>query len=114
MGRIVIRTPQVDQDGDCLDILVQRRRNAKAAERFFRKLLKGQTEEPRRLITDELRSYGPAARSALPTANHDTERYANNAPRAGCALGAKDLINLLVSGSVRCGDSKAVIRPNVF
>ncbi len=37
----------VDQDGDCLDILVQRRRNQRAAERFFRRLLKGQGREPR-------------------------------------------------------------------
>ncbi|MGX1404358.1 transposase-like protein [Streptomyces ambofaciens] len=32
----------VDQDGNVLDILVQSRRNAKAAKRFFRKLLKRQ------------------------------------------------------------------------
>jgi len=31
----------VDQDGEALDILVQKRRNAKAVKRFFRKLLKG-------------------------------------------------------------------------
>lgn len=68
----------VDQDGDVLDILVQRRRDARAAERFFRKVLKGQKEEPRRLVTDKLRSYVPAARRALPTTIHDTEHYANN------------------------------------
>lgn len=68
----------VDQDGDCLDILVQQRRDAKAAERFFRKVLKGQGEEPRWLITDKLRSYGPAARCTLATAIHDTSQYANN------------------------------------
>ena len=48
----------VDEDGDVIDILVQSRRNRRAAERFFRKLLKGQGREPRRLITDKLRSYG--------------------------------------------------------
>ena len=47
----------VDQDGDCIDILVQRRRNQRAAERFFRRLLKGQGREPRWLVTDKLRSY---------------------------------------------------------
>ena len=31
----------VDQDGNVLDILVQRRRDQKAAQKFFRKLLKG-------------------------------------------------------------------------
>ena len=47
----------VDQDGDVLDILVQPRRDQRAAKRFFRKLLKGQGSEPRRLVTDKLRSY---------------------------------------------------------
>ena len=50
----------VDQDGDVIDILVQRRRNARAARRFFRKLLKGQGSEPRWLVTDKLGSYGAA------------------------------------------------------
>jgi len=36
----------VDQDGDVLDILVQRRRDARAANRFLRKLLKGQGSRP--------------------------------------------------------------------
>lgn len=68
----------VDQDGDVLDILVQSRRDARAAERFFRKVLKGQEEESRRLVTDKLRSYKPAQRAALPSAVHDTQRYRNN------------------------------------
>ena len=46
----------VDEDGDVLDILVQSRRNRRAAVRFFRKLLKRQGCVPRRLITDKLRS----------------------------------------------------------
>ena len=50
----------VDEDGDVLDILVQSRRNRRAATRFFRKLLKRQGREPRRLITDKLRSYSAA------------------------------------------------------
>jgi putative transposase len=48
----------VDQDGDVIDILVQRYRNARAAKRFFRKLLKGQESTPWRLVTDKLKSYG--------------------------------------------------------
>ncbi len=50
----------VDQDGDVIDILVQSRRDRRAAARFFRKLLKGQGREPRRLTTDKLRSYSAA------------------------------------------------------
>jgi putative transposase len=42
----------VDQDGHVRDILVQSRRNAKAAKRFFRKLLKGLQYVPRVIVTD--------------------------------------------------------------
>ncbi len=68
----------VDQDGDVIDILVQSRRNRRAAERFFRKLLKGQGSEPWRLVTDKLRSYGAAHRTIMPSVVHDTSQYANN------------------------------------
>ncbi len=50
----------VDQDGNVLDILVQSQRNAKAATRFFKKLLKGLRYAPRVMITDKLASYGAA------------------------------------------------------
>jgi putative transposase len=46
----------VDQDGDVIDILVQRRREQGVVERFFRRLLKGQGGEPRWMITDKLQS----------------------------------------------------------
>ena len=68
----------VDQDGDVIDILVQRRRDARAAKRFFRKLMKGQGSEPRWLITDKLRSYRAAHRAVMPSVEHVTARYANN------------------------------------
>ena len=56
----------VDQDGNVLDILVQRRRDKQAAKKFFRKLLKGLTYVPRVIITDKLKSYGAAKREILP------------------------------------------------
>ena len=56
----------VDQDGVVLDILVQPRRDAKAAKRFFRRLLKGLQYVPRVIVTDKLRSYGVAHRQLLP------------------------------------------------
>ena len=62
----------VDEDGDVLDILVQSRRNRRAATRFFRKLLKRQGREPRRLITDKLRSYSAAHRTVMPSGIHST------------------------------------------
>jgi putative transposase len=68
----------VDQDGHILDILVQRRRNKKAAKKFFRKLLRGLTYVPRVLITDQLKSYGAAKQEVLPGVEHRQHRYLNN------------------------------------
>ncbi len=58
----------VDQDGNVLDILVQSRRNKKAAKRFFRKLLKGLQYVPCVLITDKLKSYSAAKAEIMPGA----------------------------------------------
>ena len=68
----------VDQAGNVLDILVQRRRDKQAAEKFFRKLLKGLTYVPRVIITDKLKSYGAAKREILPGIEHRQHRYLNN------------------------------------
>ena len=72
----------VDQDGDVIDILVQPHRDRRAAERFFRRLLRGQGKEPFRIITDQLRSYSAAMRTILCEVAHNTERYANNRAEA--------------------------------
>ena len=68
----------VDQDGNVLDILVQSRRNKKAAKRFFRKLLKGLQDVPRVIITDKLKSYGAAKREILPGVEHRQHKRLNN------------------------------------
>ena len=68
----------VDQDGDVIDILVQPRRDRRAAKRFFRKLLKGQGRVPGRLVTDKLRSYRAAHREVMPSVIHSTDQYENN------------------------------------
>ena len=68
----------IDQHGTVLDILVQSRRNAKAAKRFFKKLLKGLQYVPRVIVTDKLRSYGAAKRTILPGVEHRQSRYLNN------------------------------------
>jgi putative transposase len=68
----------VDQDDNVLDILVQSRRNKKAAKKFSRKLLKGLQYVPRVVITDKLRSYGAAKREILPGVEHRQSRYLNN------------------------------------
>jgi len=68
----------VDQDGIVLDILVQSRRNKKAATRFFRKLLKGLQYVPRVIITDKLKSYGAAKAEILPGVEHRRHKGLNN------------------------------------
>jgi len=68
----------MEQDGHVLDILVQSRRNKKAAKKFFRKLLKGCQYVPRVIITDKLTSYGAAKREILPGVEHRQHRYLNN------------------------------------
>ena len=68
----------VDQDGVVLDILVQPRRDANAAKRCFKRLLKGLQYVPRVIVTDKLRSYGVAQRQLLPGVEHRQSRYLNN------------------------------------
>jgi putative transposase len=68
----------VDQEGNVLDILVQRRRDKKAAKKFFRKLLKELTYVPRVIVTDKLQSYSAAKREILPGVEHRQHRYLNN------------------------------------
>ena len=61
-----------------IDILVQSRCDCQASARFFRTLLKEQGHEPRRLITDKLRSYTAAHRTVMPSVVHSTQPYENN------------------------------------
>ncbi len=68
----------LDQRGVVLDMLVQDRRNATAAKRFFKRLLTGMAYKPRRIVTDGLRSYGAARREVLPDVRHRTRRHLNN------------------------------------
>ena len=68
----------VDQDGEIVDVFLQRRRDGKAAKRFFKRLIKTHRMEPRTIVTDKLRSYGVAHRDLIPDTIHDTSRYANN------------------------------------
>ncbi len=68
----------VDQDGEVVDVFLQARRDGKAAKCFFKRLLKNNRGEPRKIVTDKLRSYGVAHRELIPDTIHDTTRYANN------------------------------------
>lgn len=68
----------VDNEGEVLDFLVQSRRNATAALRLMRKLLKKHGWAPTRITTDKLRSYHVAIRTLGLTAEHIDHKRANN------------------------------------
>jgi len=68
----------VDQDGEVVDVFLQVRRDGTAAKRFFKRLLISHGGEPRKIVTDKLRSYGVAHREMMPETVHITDQYANN------------------------------------
>ena len=68
----------VDNEGEVLDFLVQSKRNAQAALKLMRKLLKKQGWTPTRITTDKLRSYHVAIRTLGLTAQHIDNKRANN------------------------------------
>ncbi len=68
----------VDQDGEIVDVFLQKHRDATTAKLFFKRLLKKHHDEPRKIVTDKLRSFGVAHRELIPNAIHDTSQYANN------------------------------------
>ena len=68
----------VDDEGEVLDMLVQRRRDSRAALRLMRKLLRKQGFAPKLLITDKLRSYGSAFRRLKLTCRHEQGLRKNN------------------------------------
>jgi putative transposase len=68
----------VDQDGEVVDVYLQAKRDGVAAKRFFRRLLRLHGGEPRKIVTDKLRSYGVAHRELIPETIHSTGQYENN------------------------------------
>ncbi len=68
----------VDQNGMVLDVLVQSRRDTKAAKRLLRKLLKRQCRAPRVMVTDKLASYGAAKGEVMPSVEHRRHKGLNN------------------------------------
>jgi putative transposase len=68
----------VDDEGEVLDMLVQRRRDSRAAMRLMRKLLKKQGFAPKLLVTDKLRSYASAFRRLKLTCPHEQGLRKNN------------------------------------
>src|SRR5476649_828652 len=70
-GRIFYLWRAVDAEGEVLDVLVQSRRNKRAALKFMRKLLKKYGFVPDKLVTDDLRSYAAAANDLGITRRHE-------------------------------------------
>ncbi len=68
----------VDQDGDVIDVYLQKRRDSKTAKRFFKRLLKSNKGKPWKIFTDKMRSYPVAHKELMPDVIHDTSQYANN------------------------------------
>ena len=73
----------VDDEGTVLDIVIQSKRNTKAAMRLLRKLLKNQGIKPVRIVTDRLGSYGAALKLLGLKHLHDIGGRKNN--RAECS-----------------------------
>jgi putative transposase len=67
-----------DQAGMVLDVLIQGRRDKRAAERLPRKLLKQQCRAPRVMVTDKLPSYGAAKREVMSGGEHRRHKGLNN------------------------------------
>jgi putative transposase len=68
----------VDAEGEVLDVLVQSKRNKHAALKLMRQILKKYAFVPARMITDDLRSYGAAARELGIENRHERGRWKNN------------------------------------
>ena len=78
----------VDHEGEVLDMLVQRRRDSRAALRLMRKLLKKQGFAPKLLVTDKLRSYASAFRRLGLTCPHEQGLRMNNRAENSASSGA--------------------------
>jgi transposase-like protein len=92
----------VDAEGEVLDVLVQSKRNKHAAMKLMRKPLKKYAFVPDRVVTDDLRSYGAAARDLGIESRHERGRR---------TIGPRIRINQLDDGSARCNVSRAPVQP---
>jgi transposase-like protein len=94
----------VDQDGEVVDVYLQARRDGPAAKRFFKKLMQSYGGEPRKIVTDKLRSAGVAHRELMPDVIHSTEQYANSRAEQShesTRVRERGMRNLQLSSTVR-------------
>ena len=64
--------------GEVVDVFLQARRDGATAKSFFKRLLRSHGTEPRKIVTDKLRSYPVAHRELMPDVIHSTKQYENN------------------------------------
>ncbi len=105
-GRMVYLWRAVDAEGEVLDVLVQSRRNKRAALKLMRKLLKKYGFVPDKLVTDDLRSYAAAASDLGITRRHEVVDGATIEPRIP--------INRPDDENTRCRVSSARGQPKDF
>jgi putative transposase len=105
-GRMVYLWRAIDAGGEALDVLVQSRRNKRAALKLMRKLLKKYCFVPDKLITDDMRSYAAAASDLGIAKRHERGRWRNNR--------AENSINQPGDENARCKVSRAPDRHKDF
>ena len=96
----------VDSEGNVLDVLLQRQRSTKAAERFFRKLLKKQGFTPRVIVTDKLKSYAAAKKQVLKGVEH---RYSQELEQPSGKLSSADTSARATNAEVQIPRTSATI-----
>lgn len=87
----------IDHNGEVLDVLVQPKRDKRAALRLMRGLFKKGGFAPRTIVTDKLRSYGAAFRNLGFNARHHQGRWKT--------IGSKGHTSTFAVESARCRDS---------
>src|SRR6202007_1463135 len=87
-GKRIYLWRAVDHEGEVLDMLVQSRRDSRAASRLMRKLLRKQKFVPKLLVTDKLRSYGSAFRELQLTCPHEQGLQKKQSGREFASAGA--------------------------
>lgn len=96
----------VDDEGEVLDVVVQKRRDTEAALRLLRRLLRNQLVEPEAITTDGLRSYGAALKELGLEDLHRPGRLREN-------NGAENSHLPFANGSERCSSSSPSLPSDV-
>jgi putative transposase len=118
-GRMVYLWRAVDAEGEVLDVLVQSRRNKRAALKLMRKLLKKYGFVPDKLVTDDLKSYAAAASELSLARRHERGQWRNNradsaphlSPTTAIALPWRAPSFAAVKGIIHAPGAKPTMKP---